>query len=518
MDGVNDRGSQDDVPKFAVVGQVNEGKSSVLATLVEEGDQSKIRVSEMPGETARCQSIVLEINGRKVLEFIDTPGFQRARQALAWMKEHHEKSGDTTARVDSIKAFVEEFRDTRDFEDETRLLEPVLEGVGIVYVVDDSKPVRPNHLAEMEILRWTGRPRMAILNNKGSGNDEFSVEWKKYLRESFNLTRVFNAHRARFRERIRLLQHLLEIEEGHRPVIEDTIRLLEQEWDRRRNDAADIIVELLEKCLCQQTCQNVSGDQVNRRRKRKLISEELTEKYRHDIRKVEDRQHRRLVDIYRHQEAEPEVVGHSAEAMGDLFARETWQVMGLSRTQLVMTGVAGGAAVGLVGDLAIGGLSGGIPTLIGGVVGGGLALWKGKSLAEIAVSNPLSLSGKTKLGSVRLCAGPPKNPNFPWVLLDRILFYYENLITRAHGRRDAFVIDMAELEKGETGRRGYSSRFSSSRQKKLGKWLGQLGPKKTQASADDESQAWEEICRILAELEEGEMRMMELGGADKVNS
>lgn len=518
MGNLTDKNTSGDVPKFAVVGQVNEGKSSVLATLVEEEDQSKIRVSETPGETARCQSIMLEINGRKVLEFVDTPGFQRARQALAWMKEYHEKSGDTTARVDSVKAFVEEFRGTRNFEDEARLLEPVLEGAGIVYVVDGSKPVRPNHLAEMEILRWTGRPRMAILNNKGGENDEFSEQWKKHLGESFNLTREFNAHRARFRERIRLLQHLLEIEEGHRPLIEDTIRLLEQEWDQRRSDAADVIVELLEKCLSQQTSQNVSGDQVNRRGKREQITEELTEKYRRDIRKVESRQHRRLLDIYRHQEAELEVEGHSAEAMGDLFARETWQVMGLSRTQLVMTGVAGGAAVGLVGDLAIGGLSGGIPTLVGGVVGGGFALWKGKALAEIAVSNPLALSGKTKLGGVQMCAGPPKNPNFPWVLLDRILFYYENLITRAHGRRDAFVIDMSELEKGEKGRRGYSSRFSSRRRKMLGKWLGQLGPEKAQASAEDEGQAWEEICRILTEVEEGEMRMMELGGSDKAIS
>lgn len=498
-----------DVPKFAVVGQVNEGKSSVLATLVEEGDQTKIRVSDMPGETARCQSIYLEINGRKVLEFVDTPGFQRARQALAWMKEHHEKCVDTTARVDSIKAFVEEFRATGEFEDETRLLEPVLEGAGIVYVVDGSKPVRPNHLAEMEILRWTGRPRMAILNNKGFENGEFAADWKKHLGESFNLTREFNAHRARFRERIRLLQHLLEIEEGNRARIEDTIRLLEQEWDQRRNDAADAVVELLEKCLTQQNCQNVSGDQVNRQGKRDQIIEELTEKYRRSIRKVENRQHRKLLDIYHHQDAELEIGGETEEVMGDLFAKEMWQVMGLSRAQLVMTGVVGGAAAGLMGDLAIGGLSGGIPTLVGGAIGGGFALWKGKALAEIAVTNPLSPSGKTKLGGVRMCAGPPKNPNFPWVLLDRILFYFEHLITRAHGRRDAFVIDMAELEKGEKGRRGYSSRFSSSRRKTLSKWLAQLEPGKVQAAEEDERQAWEEISRIMAEVEEGELRMLE---------
>lgn len=513
MEPLHDKINQAGVPKFAVVGQVNEGKSSVLATLVEEGDQAKIRVSEMPGETTRCQSIRLLINGRTVLEFIDTPGFQRARQALAWMKEHHAKSGDTKVKAETVQAFVEEFRDTRDFEDEVRLLEPLLAGAGIVYVVDGSKPLRPHHLAEMEILRWTGRPRMAILNNKDSEDGEFAGEWKSHLGESFNLTREFNAHRARFRERIRLLQHLLEIEEGHPAGIEETIRLLEQEWDQRRKDAADVLVVLLEKCLGKQVCRNVGGDELGRRGERERLVEELSEEYRHKIRKVERQELHRLQRIYRHGQVQLAGEEPSLDTMGDLFAREIWQVLGLSRTQLVMTGALGGAAAGLAGDLAIGGLSGGIPTLLGGVIGGGFALWKGKALAEIAVSNPLSPSGKTKLGSVRLCAGPPKNPNFPWVLLDRVLFCYENLITRTHGRRDAFVIDLSDLGSGGGKRqRGYSSAFTAVRRKKLGKWLASLKPGKAQVSAEEEGFAWEEIHQILAELEEGKMRMLEPGG------
>lgn len=504
MTELSDHQKSEEVPTFAVVGQVNEGKSSVLATLVEESDQSQIRISAIPGETARCQAIALEIGGRKVLEFIDTPGFQRARQALAWMKQHHEKIGDTEALTESVTAFVEEFRGTRDFEDEVRLLQPVLEGAGIVYVVDGSKPVRPNHLAEMEILRWTGRPRMAILNNKSSSGSEFVEQWKKHLSESFNLTREFNAHRARFRERIRLLQHLLEIEEGHRASIQKTIHLLEEEWAQRRGDAADVIVELLERCLTEQTCRNVSGDQIRRRGKREKIEGELQEKYRQSIRKLESRQHQRLLRIFHHHETTATTSGDPLQNMGDLFAKETWQVLGLDRGQLVMTGVVGGAAVGLMGDVAVGGLSGGIPTLIGGVIGGGVALWKGQSLAEIAVSNPLSVSGKTKLGGVSLCAGPPENPNFPWVLLDRALFYYEHLITRAHGRRDEFVIDLSELEVGgEKGHSGFSSRFSSSRRKKLGKWLSALQAGKASPSAEDESQAWKEISVILEEVEDG---------------
>ena len=104
----------------------------------------------------------------------------------------------------------------------------------------------------------------------------------------------------------------------------------------------------------------------------------------------------------------------------------------------------------------------------------------------------------------------PKNPNFSWVLLDRVLFYYEHLITRAHGRRDALIIDLSKLDgKEEKGQCGYSSMFASGRRKKLDAWLRQLEPGKGQVPVEEEREAWEEICRILAEIEEGQLRMME---------
>ena len=38
-----------DIPTFAVVGKVNMGKSSVLATLLEVDDEQVIRISATPG-------------------------------------------------------------------------------------------------------------------------------------------------------------------------------------------------------------------------------------------------------------------------------------------------------------------------------------------------------------------------------------------------------------------------------------------------------------------------------------
>ena len=50
------------------------------------------------------------------------------------------------------------------FPDECELLRPIVEGAGILYVVDGSVPYGPEYEAEMEILRWTGRPSMAVIN------------------------------------------------------------------------------------------------------------------------------------------------------------------------------------------------------------------------------------------------------------------------------------------------------------------------------------------------------------------
>ncbi|MEM0970039.1 MAG: GTPase domain-containing protein, partial [Verrucomicrobiota bacterium] len=196
-----------EIPRFAVIGRVNKGKSSILATLVEESDNRKIRISSTPGETTQCQVIPLVLGGETLLEFIDTPGFNRARQALDWLQRKHQRHPERP-RLDTLRDFVAQHQGKRKFEDECLLLTPVLDGAGILYVVDSSKPFRADFLAEMEILRWTGRPRLALLNHISAESD-FSEEWRQHLGETFNLTREFNAHQARFKERIRLITSLL---------------------------------------------------------------------------------------------------------------------------------------------------------------------------------------------------------------------------------------------------------------------------------------------------------------------
>lgn len=181
------------IPVFAVIGHPNEGKSSVVATLVEN---DRIRISPVPGETVRAQEYPVIIDGEPCIVFVDTPGFQNPVQTLGWMRKHPMPEGKM------VEAFLREHADDPGLEHERELLTPLTRGAGLIYVADASRPLRQVDLAEMEILRLTGCPRMAILNCK-TGEEGFLEEWKNALRRHFNAVRMFNALAATFAERLR---------------------------------------------------------------------------------------------------------------------------------------------------------------------------------------------------------------------------------------------------------------------------------------------------------------------------
>ncbi|MCK5349968.1 MAG: 50S ribosome-binding GTPase, partial [Desulfobacula sp.] len=174
------------IPEFAVLGHPNEGKSSVVSTLTED---DRIRVSCIPGETTVSRRYTVKIDGEDIIRFVDTPGFQVPRQTLAWFKAF---DGDP-AKI--VNRFIDTFKKDPFFADECELLSPVARGSGIIYVVDGSRPVRDDDLAEMEILRLTGRHRMAIINSKKQEKD-YTSDWQLEFRKHFNSIRLFNSNTA----------------------------------------------------------------------------------------------------------------------------------------------------------------------------------------------------------------------------------------------------------------------------------------------------------------------------------
>jgi hypothetical protein len=401
-------------PVFAIVGHPNKGKSSIVSTLARD---ESVAISPLPGTTVDNREYPMIIDGETLYLLIDTPGFQRARAALEWLQAH---TGSSVDRADTVRRFVEQHRSDPRFAAECRLLTPLLQGAGILYVVDGSRPFGQEYEAEMEILRWTGQPSLALINM--IGETDYSAEWSRVLGQYFRIVRVFNAMTADFDKRVQLLRAFGQIREEWREPLEQAVRILEAEQAQRRKLSARIIAETLSAMLTHTRQRRLTDAELE-----STVLEQLRDKYQQDLIGMEKQCRSDVEQVYDYTHVERhEAVMQLLDA--DLFGSETWNLFGLTRRQLIATGSAGGAAAGGVIDVATGGhsllLGAGLGALIGGV-----SAWAGaERIAHIKVLG-LPLGGKA------LSVGPMRNINFPYVALGRALLHHKMIEDRTHAQR-----------------------------------------------------------------------------------
>lgn len=475
------------LPCFAVVGKVNMGKSAVLATLLEEDDDRIIRISPEPGETTRCQRLSLVLDGVERLRFIDTPGFQQPIEALRVIQTLH-GAGNGTPGLATLRAFVADSRKRAVFEDECRLLEPLLEGAGILYIVDPGVPVYDSFLAEIEILRFTGRARLALLNRRGTDTPAYENAWREHLGKAFNLVRVFDAHRARFAARRDLLASLNQIDERDREHLETTTALLDAEWQQRREQAAEHIQSFLREALRLREQAHYSEEVPAPMAARREAVATASRRYFERISGLERDTANALLRLYRHTAVQASAMPGFDDDL-DLASDETWRRLGLTRQQLTLVGAAVGASAGVGLDAVTLGHSLGVGALLGGLGGGALAFFKGDAIPTLR----FDLGRIGALGGRRVTLGPPRNANFAWVLLDSVLIRYRQILSRAHARRgDATLTSDAPAE-------SIARNLPGDRQKALARWFRAVTHARDEGERD--GAAWAALVATLEAIE-----------------
>ena len=407
-------------PTFAVVGHPNKGKSSIVATLAED---DRLTIGPAPGTTRRASTHTFYIDGEPQYVLVDTPGFQRPRAVLEWLES---RATDASARPALVAGFVAAHENDPRFRDECELLRPIIEGAGILYVVDGTKPYGAEYELEMQILQWTGRPRMALINL--IGEEDHQQEWRQALGQYFSLVRVFDAVGASFENRISLLRAFGELDQAWRAPLERAVAALVEERQRRRaRSAAEIAGCLIDSLTMEERAPVGEG------RMPESVQEKLLESLKKRLRRREERCQEAVQGIYRHQALARE--GATQQLLDeDLFTETGWELFGLSRERLLITGALTGAIAGGGVDALLGGASLALGAGIGALIGGAGAWFGGGEMARIRVLG-------SPLGGKVVHVGPVKAANFPWVLLGRAWLHHQLVAERNHAHRE--VISLA---------------------------------------------------------------------------
>lgn len=408
-------------PKFAVVGHPNKGKSSIVSALAMD---DTVQISDTPGTTTKKRSFPLTVDGKTLYELFDTPGFQRARHVLAWL-EKHEVSADKKHEV--VQAFINAHRDDPRFNDEVELLEPIMNGAGIIYVVDGSKPYGKEYEAEMEVLRWTGQPSMALINH--IDESDYSAEWKRALEHYFKMVRTFNPMETSLAQHVSILESMAQLKEEWIAPVKKSIQLFEAYHQQMIERSAFLLSRLIYQATSLvETLVFQTEDATDKDR------EKVEYNYKNRLRELEHSTQNKIEHIWNHDHLDIKQHSLTFENM-DLFSEESASIFGLTRKELMITGASSGAVAGAGLDLFFAGST----LLLGGAIGaaiGGVGAYFGfNELSEVKVLG-------SALGKRYVEMGPMENKNFPYILLGRALYHMVKVSRRSHALRNVAEVNM----------------------------------------------------------------------------
>lgn len=436
-------------PKFAVVGHPNKGKSSIVSALALD---DSVQISDTPGTTTKNRSFPLSVDGKVLYELFDTPGFQRARRVLAWLEKHDVPANK---KHEVVQAFIDEHKEDERFNDEIELLEPIMDGAGIIYVVDGSQPYGEEYETEMEILRWTGQPSMALINH--IDETDYSEEWKRALEHYFKMVRTFNPMQTSLQQHINILESMAQLKEEWIAPVKASIKLFEQYHEQMLERSASLVASLIYESVSMVDKLYFYTQEASEEEKEKIESN-----YKDRLRDLEVTTQKHIEEIWNHDHLQKEEKVLTFEGM-DLFSEETASVFGLTRKELLITGVTSGAVTGAGIDLLFAGHTLLLGGAIGALIGGTGAYFGFNELSEVKVL------GQT-MGRRYLEMGPMENRNFPYILLGRTMYHTMKVAQTSHATRNVFEIEMDQTFKekwlDETSRKSlekYHKKFRSER-------------------------------------------------------
>ena len=347
--------------RIAVVGHTNAGKTSLLRTLTRRVHFGE--VSERPGTTRHVESIELKVQGRAAVTFLDTPGLEDAVS----LREHLEAfAADAQTPPERIRAFLQGPEAQGAFEQEAKVLRALLEVDAAFLVIDAREPVLPKFRAEIELLNSCARPVLPVLNFVRDGASR-EPAWRELL-SAYGLHAVvrFDAAAPFVGAERELYQDLGALLRDRREQLRGVVDALAAEAVQRRAAAAARLAELAvdASALRRGVPSEIFNDAVRRQAPIAELQKAVSAKAH---RCADD-----LLALYGFREGDadeaPLPLLEGRWSM-DFFSPEAMKDAGVRLGK----GAAVGAAIGVVADLALAGLSLGAATALGASIGGAVS-------------------------------------------------------------------------------------------------------------------------------------------------
>jgi hypothetical protein len=224
---------------IAVVGHTNAGKTSLLRTLTRQAKFGE--VSDRPGTTRHVEAIDLEVDGRTVVRYFDTPGLE---DSVA-LQYHLKQMPEQLTPPQRVAALLEGPEAKGVFEQEAKVLRQMLSADAAIYVIDCREPLLPKYRSEIEVLNACARPIMPVLNFVRSEHSR-EPEWREVLAAyGLHAAVLFDAVAPFVGAERQLYEDLSVLMRQHKGTLQRVLDDLDRQADERRAASAQRVADTL---------------------------------------------------------------------------------------------------------------------------------------------------------------------------------------------------------------------------------------------------------------------------------
>ncbi len=396
--------------RMAVVGHANTGKTSLIRTLLRDGEFGE--VADYAGTTRHVEAAALKIKGEILLEVFDTPGLEDsvALKQLWDRQSQHEEASNSQ----KMAAFIQQLDHHADFAQEQKVLRQALKSDVLLYVIDAREPYLGKYRDEISLLRASGRPIVPVLNFI-SAEAENKQRWReKLIDHGLHALVEYDTVAFTMEAERRLYEKLQTMAEAHYGVFQRVIDHNSDHYEQRCRAAARAIAEQ----FINVAAYRITVDQNS--------LDESTPKIQDLVRRAEQKAVDQLLSIFGFSKDDVRnefLPVQNGKWELDLFDTQTYKDFGLQAG----TGAAKGAAVGAGIDLFVGGVSMGVGAAIGAVAG---VIWNSLQKYGGSIKN-------TFTGSSYVCVDEVTVQLF--YLRQRYLL--RSLMARGHASQEILALD-----------------------------------------------------------------------------